>query len=310
MTPANQPEPTLEQKIEGQRNIIARLDDPEALRIANGILASLKELAASKSQPVPAFVPVAWRWKPKSGTIWHYDPADGWLSRQKDTDIDKEPIYGPEAIDALQSALQVAQKERDIERGRSATRAAEGIAGCFYKPDVENPRWCRPGSLSELRGFYQGALSRMIPAARKCGYALGVHGSMQRDLDLIAAPWVADHADKNELAKQLQIAACGIHADSYQWGASGEKPCGRVGTVFAICNPEFNKGITSSLGCVDLAVMPDTSESESSNKRLVELLREPSEEMVKAGKIAAVKTSNVTAVFKAMAAELLREVGK
>ena len=36
--------PTLDEKIEGQRNIIARLDDAEGLRIANGILESLLEL--------------------------------------------------------------------------------------------------------------------------------------------------------------------------------------------------------------------------------------------------------------------------
>lgn len=30
----------------------------------------------------------------------------------------------------------------------------------------------------------------LCEAARACGYALAIHGTMQRDLDLVAVPWV------------------------------------------------------------------------------------------------------------------------
>lgn len=32
-------------------------------------------------------------------------------------------------------------------------------------------------------------IERVREVARRCGYAVGVHGSRQRDLDLIAVPW-------------------------------------------------------------------------------------------------------------------------
>lgn len=34
-------------------------------------------------------------------------------------------------------------------------------------------------------------------AAMSCGYAVGIHGSLQRDIDLIAVPWIenAKHPD-------------------------------------------------------------------------------------------------------------------
>lgn len=45
---------------------------------------------------------------------------------------------------------------------------------------------------------------------RGCGYAIGLHGSMKRDVDLIAAPWTDDampaHALVSELIKQLPCA--------------------------------------------------------------------------------------------------------
>lgn len=65
--------------------------------------------------------------------------------------------------------------------------------------------------------------------ARQHGYALGLHGSMRRDLDLIAMPWVKTFSVPGELAKNLQIAASG------SWGAwkIQMKPHGRIGyTLF------------------------------------------------------------------------------
>jgi hypothetical protein len=104
-------------------------------------------------------------------------------------------------------------------------------------PDAATPdefRWHRCHNKDELEAFYLSRLPAIREAARKCGYAIGVHGSMRRDLDLIAAPWIAEHSDLDTLAKAVQVAACGLASDSYVWGA-GDKPCGRAGTVFAVC---------------------------------------------------------------------------
>lgn len=116
------------------------------------------------------------------------------------------------------------------------------------------PRWHRAKTQDDLESFFLSVLPKIRAAARKCGYAIGVHGSMRRDLDLIAAPWVADHADKDTLAREIHLAACGMTQSSYNWTSVPMKPCGRVGTVFPVCWSEYD---APSAGHIDLAVMPD-----------------------------------------------------
>lgn len=118
---------------------------------------------------------------------------------------------------------------------------------------MTEPRWVHIHSKDELEAFYREVLPAMRVAARAHGYALGVHGSMRRDLDLIASPWVAVHSDKNVLARSIQTAACGMSNERYDWESIPPKPCGRVGTVFPICWVEWTE---TSVGHVDLAVMP------------------------------------------------------
>lgn len=39
--------------------------------------------------------------------------------------------------------------------------------------------------------------------ARSCGYAIAIHGSMQRDLDVVAIPWVRNALSQKTLVKRL-----------------------------------------------------------------------------------------------------------
>ena len=50
----------------------------------------------------------------------------------------------------------------------------------------------------------------LVPVAREHGYALALHGSMTRDLDLIAVPWTEEASSANAL-----IAAINEVADGY-----------------------------------------------------------------------------------------------
>jgi hypothetical protein len=58
-----------------------------------------------------------------------------------------------------------------------------------------------PALKRATRSFVETLLSEIFPglqlAARGCGYALTVHGSLARDIDLVAVPWTesADNAD-------------------------------------------------------------------------------------------------------------------
>jgi hypothetical protein len=46
-------------------------------------------------------------------------------------------------------------------------------------------------------------IARVRNVARGHGYAIGVHGSLVRDVDLIAAPWIERASAPDELAKAI-----------------------------------------------------------------------------------------------------------
>lgn len=115
-------------------------------------------------------------------------------------------------------------------------------------------RWTRVATVEEMHTFFQFAFRRMQARARDFGYALALHGSMMRDLDVIAVPWTdAASTDINELAFELQKAVIGIGSASYSWE---KKPHGRMATSFCICWPEWpNAHHTPGVGHVDLSVI-------------------------------------------------------
>lgn len=95
-------------------------------------------------------------------------------------------------------------------------------------------------------------------AARAKGYAIAVHGSLARDIDLIAVPWVEDAAPAVEVAEAIRAAAAGAspigvafpapHEDGiwFQLGCPGHKPHGRLAFTFHLGGGPY----------IDLAVMP------------------------------------------------------
>lgn len=86
-------------------------------------------------------------------------------------------------------------------------------------------------------------VDRIRALAREVGYAVGVHGSLERDLDLIAAPWVETAVSPAELAQHIADGLGGRVVDFEHQ----DKPCGRWS-----CNihtPDWTK-------MIDLSVMP------------------------------------------------------
>lgn len=51
--------------------------------------------------------------------------------------------------------------------------------------------------------FYACILDDLKIAALSCGWALGIHGSLQNDMDIMAMPWTEDAADAKTLIKSL-----------------------------------------------------------------------------------------------------------
>jgi len=112
--------------------------------------------------------------------------------------------------------------------------------------------WFQAQSRDELQAFFTSRLPAIREAARDQGYAIGVHGSMRRDLDLIATPWRDGAADVDMLAHAIAMAACGISRDgNYDWEA---KPMGRIATSIPCCWATWHN--EPGTGHIDLSVTP------------------------------------------------------
>lgn len=117
--------------------------------------------------------------------------------------------------------------------------------------------WFEARDVEDLHAFYMYRLPAIRDAAHAHGYAIGVHGSCKRDLDLIAMQWREDASEKNVLARALANAACGIYRDvgtDYTWE---QKPAGRVATSIPICWTVHSEVFKDMIGAghIDLSLI-------------------------------------------------------
>lgn len=92
-------------------------------------------------------------------------------------------------------------------------------------------------------------------AGRKHGYAIGVHGSLLRDVDLVACPWTDAAADPETLARAVAAELNGGDSDRKTWryhlaGEGSLKPHGRMAYVI-----HFWPGQDFGPTYIDLSVM-------------------------------------------------------
>jgi hypothetical protein len=111
-------------------------------------------------------------------------------------------------------------------------------------------QWYEVKSKEELKAFFESRLPAIRAAVKELGWGIGVHGSMERDLDLIALPWTNEACDKNKLAQAIGEAACGMAHHEYQWEV---KPNGRLATSISCCWTPWPE-IPGS-GHIDLSIM-------------------------------------------------------
>jgi hypothetical protein len=57
----------------------------------------------------------------------------------------------------------------------------------------------------DSREKYELLIGPLREKARELGYAIGVHGTLKRDIDLIACPWSNGAVDPRQLAEQLRL---------------------------------------------------------------------------------------------------------
>lgn len=87
--------------------------------------------------------------------------------------------------------------------------------------------------------IYQQHIEAIRIAGRALGYAIGVHGSIDRDIDLIAAPWVDDAADPMILVEAIRRIVRGlIHTAEPE-----KKPHGRLAWSIHVHDTYFDLSV-------------------------------------------------------------------
>lgn len=118
------------------------------------------------------------------------------------------------------------------------------------------------GSMCLLPLHYAFMYSALIEAAGDHGYALAIHGSMTRDCDLIAVPWIDDASDPMVLVEALvEVCNGALLMGGRPNSEGGFDP---VDGRDPIAKPHGRMGWTIHLGggpWIDLSVMPRVEEA-------------------------------------------------
>lgn len=94
--------------------------------------------------------------------------------------------------------------------------------------------------------YYASLYPVLREAARDCGYALALHGSLQKDLDVVAIPWVEEAGSESLLVQLLTECAGGVLRPERT-----EKPHGRVAWTIELA---------AQGGYIDLSILPREKE--------------------------------------------------
>lgn len=117
-----------------------------------------------------------------------------------------------------------------------------------------------PGKALRVQAAYEKHIENIRRVAREHGYAIGVHGSLRRDIDLIAAPWTEEAGDPLALALAIEEAVGG-----YIDNLPGNESAGEV-RRYPMAKPHGRVAWSIHLGggsYIDLSVLPRMPHSPS-----------------------------------------------
>jgi len=111
--------------------------------------------------------------------------------------------------------------------------------------------------ISARAAAYCAIYPMLLQIAKDHGYALCVHGSLHRDFDLVAVPWVTEASEALDLIQAIKESICAVfHHEEYDHltpdGRPTEKPHGRVSYSLHLTNHGMHGGY------LDISVMPKT----------------------------------------------------
>jgi hypothetical protein len=106
-----------------------------------------------------------------------------------------------------------------------------------------------PVQRKAMGAYISSLLEDMLPpmrvAARACGYALATHGSLQRDIDIVAIPWTVQADTPDLLVERLCGVISGCLGRAIRLSEWSDKPHGRRAITI----------ITTGDAEIDLSVM-------------------------------------------------------
>lgn len=103
---------------------------------------------------------------------------------------------------------------------------------------------------------YAAIYPMLVQIARRHGYALAIHGSVVRDFDLIAVPWIEEASEPLKLIKAIKKATRTVttHEEFDHIGKQDcnptKKPHGRISYSLHVTNSGMYGGY------LDISVMP------------------------------------------------------
>jgi hypothetical protein len=97
------------------------------------------------------------------------------------------------------------------------------------------------------RSLLDSIIEPVRTTARFHGYAVAVHGSLKRDIDLVAIAWTDQAVRPDELVASLMGAISGVLGNCLKISGPSPKPHGRV--AYTLVHPGF-------AGEIDLSVIP------------------------------------------------------
>jgi len=182
-------------------------------------------------------------------------PSDQ-LTKTPSADHDDGNLRSLDERQAVIDALLFTARE-SLSPSSDPEGGARGVQGSTADGQQCNEQ--QPQALSRAYGVIDPDYARIFTIARCLawaeGYALAMHGSFTRDLDLIAVPWAARACDPEHLAKRIESAA-GLKITV---PPKNDKPHNRL--VWTMTFPEFGDP-----RFVDLSIIPPQHEVELSEE--------------------------------------------
>ena len=96
--------------------------------------------------------------------------------------------------------------------------------------------------------FYAVLYDSMKRAAMERWYTLEIHGSMHRDMDLIAVAWIEEASPMEELIESIDECLWKTVFKESKWGTLTKRPHGRISIALSIMWDWY----------IDLSIIPPT----------------------------------------------------